>query len=109
MTVFMLSLAGIPPTAGFWGKLYIFESALASGHVVLAVIAMLNSAVALYYYLRVVVLMYMRDPQDNPYHAQSLQTGAVMFVLAALVLWVGLRPALLSEWARRGVDALAGS
>jgi NADH-quinone oxidoreductase subunit N len=108
MAVFMLSLAGIPPTAGFWGKLYVFEAAIAADHTPLAVIALLNSAVSIYYYLRVVVLMYMREPEQAIYRSQSIQTHAVMLVLAVLVLWVGLQPGPLSEWARRGAGALAG-
>ena len=110
MAIFMLSLAGIPPTAGFWGKLYIFQAAIAADHATLAVIALLNSAVAIYYYLRVIVLMYMREPEpeQDAYRAQSIQTHAVMLVLALLILWVGLLPGALSEWARLGAGALAG-
>jgi NADH-quinone oxidoreductase subunit N len=110
MAIFMLSLAGIPPTAGFWGKLYIFQAAIADDHATLAVIALLNSAVSIYYYLRVIVLMYMREPEpeQDAYRAQSIQTHAVMLVLALLVLWVGLLPGALSEWARLGAGALAG-
>ena len=60
MLVFMLSLGGIPPTAGFMGKLWIFSAAIESGYVWLAVIGVLNSAVSLYYYVRVVVFMFMK-------------------------------------------------
>ena len=59
LSLFLVSLAGIPPTAGFVGKFYLFGAAVKSGHILLAVIAVLNSAVSLYYYLRPVVQMYM--------------------------------------------------
>ena len=61
MTVFMLSLTGVPPLVGFTGKFYIFSAAVQAGHLWLAVIGVLNSAVSAYYYIRVVVNMYMRE------------------------------------------------
>ena len=66
MTVFLLSLAGIPPTAGFLGKFYIFSAAVAKGHVLLAVAAVLASLIAAAYYLKVIVAMYMRDAESEP-------------------------------------------
>ena len=60
MLLFMLSLGGIPPTAGFMGKFWLFSAAIESGYVWLAVIGVLNSAISLYYYLRVVVFMYLK-------------------------------------------------
>lgn len=109
MTVLLLSLAGIPPTAGFWGKLYVFESAFRAGHVHLAILALLNSAVAMYYYLRVIVVMYMHEPGDLRYEHSGLQARAAMVILAVTILWIGLQPAPLAELARRGVEALASS
>src|SRR5262249_35155071 len=63
LSIFLLSLVGIPPTAGFVGKFYLFGAAVKAGYVWLAVIAVLNSAVAAYYYLRLIVYMYMREPE----------------------------------------------
>ena len=60
MLMFMLSLGGIPPTAGFMGKLWLFGAAIDAGYTWLAVIGVLNSAISLYYYLRVVVFMYLK-------------------------------------------------
>lgn len=62
MAIFMFSLTGIPPLAGFFGKLYVFSAAVQGGLAWLAVVAMINSAVAAYYYLRVTVSMYMLEP-----------------------------------------------
>ena len=60
MSIFMFSLAGIPPLAGFWSKWYIFTAAIGKGYLWLVVIGVLNSAVAVYYYIRIVVIMYMQ-------------------------------------------------
>ena len=109
MTVFMLSLAGIPPTAGFWGKLYVFEAAVREGLVGLAVIAVLNSAMAMFYYLRVIVVMYMREPQHEAYDGQSMQVGAAMAAAAVALLYFGIFPGPLAELARQGAAALAAS
>ena len=62
MTIFMVSLSGIPPTAGFVGKFYIFSAALKSGYIGLVVIGVLNSAVSVFYYFRIIVYMYMKEP-----------------------------------------------
>ena len=60
MLLFMLSLGGIPPTAGFMGKFWLFGAAIDAGYVWLAVIGVLNSAISLYYYIRIVVFMYLK-------------------------------------------------
>jgi NADH-quinone oxidoreductase subunit N len=65
MMVMMFSLAGVPPTAGFYAKLAVFQAAVAAGYVWLAVAAVLLSLVGAFYYLRVVKLMYFDDPQDS--------------------------------------------
>jgi NADH-quinone oxidoreductase subunit N len=62
MALFMLSLAGLPPFALFWGKLYMISSAVTSGYTMLALIMALNSAIAGYYYLKLIVYMFMKDP-----------------------------------------------
>ena len=63
MLIFLLSLAGIPPTAGFLGKYYIFLSLIQTGHYVLAVVAALYVAVAIYYYFRIVRSMFVREEE----------------------------------------------
>jgi NADH-quinone oxidoreductase subunit N len=62
MTIFLLSLGGLPPLAGFVAKFYIFSAALKEGYLILVIIAVLNSAISLYYYLKVIVFMYMKEP-----------------------------------------------
>nr|MBA2557661.1 NADH-quinone oxidoreductase subunit N [Chloroflexota bacterium] len=77
MTLFMLSLTGIPPFAGFFAKFYVIQAAIQAGGVVtvLAVVAMLNAAAAAFYYLRVVVFMFMRDAPPN---APPVVAGSMM-------------------------------
>jgi NADH-quinone oxidoreductase subunit N len=65
MSLFLFSLAGIPPTAGFMGKFYIFSAAIKEGYIWLAIIGVVNSVVSVYYYLRVTVVMYMQEPAEE--------------------------------------------
>jgi NADH-quinone oxidoreductase subunit N len=105
--VFMFSLAGIPPTAGFFAKYYVFGAAVERGMTPLAVIGVLNSALALYYYLRVIVAMYMRKSETPvPVHA-DLGVHLVLLVSLLAVLWFGVGPTGIIpgvenvlEWAR---------
>jgi len=108
MLLFMLGLAGIPPTAGFMGKLYLFAAAVQAGYVVLAVIAVVMSAVSLYYYFRIVVQMYLRDADGEP-SAPMLRdrlAESMIVVCAIATLWIGVWPAPIVDWARAGAAAL---
>ncbi|MCP3978165.1 MAG: NADH-quinone oxidoreductase subunit N [bacterium] len=90
---FLLSLAGIPPTGGFIGKYVIFQAAIHSKQYLLAVIGVLNAAVSVYYYLRVIVAMYMRESETDELPLPvSPATAVVMTVAAAGVLVLGLAP-----------------
>jgi NADH-quinone oxidoreductase subunit N len=89
LTVFLLSLIGIRPTAGFVGKFYLFGSAVRSGYIWLAVIGVLNSAVAAYYYLRIIVYMYMREPDGAPAVMVPSVAGSFAVVVA---LWGVVQP-----------------
>jgi NADH-quinone oxidoreductase subunit N len=103
MTLFLLSLTGIPPTAGFFGKFYVILAAVNAGATnnwfnVLAVVTMLNAAIAAFYYLRVVVYMWMRDPQTElPAMPHGRLVWAGLTVATVLTITLGLVPgALLS-------------
>ena len=74
-TIFLLSLIGVPLTGGFFGKFYIFKAALESHLVWLTVLGLLNSAVAAYYYLRILVVMYMHEPGEAAIEAEPLSPG----------------------------------
>ncbi|OGQ98045.1 MAG: hypothetical protein A2284_13710 [Deltaproteobacteria bacterium RIFOXYA12_FULL_61_11] len=76
MAVLMFSLAGIPPSAGFMGKFYLFAAGLKAGYVWLVVLALLNSAISVFYYLRVVMLMYMQQPEGEYRKAETCQVCA---------------------------------
>ncbi|MDD5087217.1 MAG: NADH-quinone oxidoreductase subunit N [bacterium] len=92
MAVFMLSLTGVPPTAGFFGKLYVFSAAIQQGHIALAIVGLLNSAVAAYYYLRVIVFLYMARPEGDPMVSQPPIYRAALIVCSLLILLVGIFP-----------------
>ena len=104
MTIFLLSMAGIPPLAGFVGKFYIFSSAMKSGFIVLAVIGVVNSVISVYYYLRVTVFMYMKQPNRD--FGQICFSPYLVLVLL-LTLWgtfqLGLFPSSLIEIAQRSI------
>jgi NADH-quinone oxidoreductase subunit N len=110
MLIFMLSLGGIPPTAGFMGKFYLFGAAIDAGYVWLAVIGVLNSAVSLYYYFRVVVFMWIKT--DTVGSRVSLSPGLAMALTLALAgtLFFGVYPRALFDFAdasARTLGALA--
>ena len=93
MTVFMLSLTGIPPTAGFLGKWLIFRSALDANMLGLAIVLAVNSAVAAYYYLGVVVAMYMAEPEEGlPTPARSAPIAISTAVAVTVTFYLGLFP-----------------
>src|SRR5204862_6390288 len=89
MTVFMISLGGIPPTAGFMGKVYVFGSALEAGLVPLVVIGVLNSVISVFYYLRITVAMYMSDePAGGPVEVSWAAPGTIARIATpVLTLW----------------------
>jgi NADH-quinone oxidoreductase subunit N len=95
MAVFMLSLAGIPPTVGFMGKLYIFEAVVRADLVPLAVWGVVNSLLSVYYYLRIVVVMYMQPAEETVYDGRSWESSFAVSILAFLVLFLGVMPGAL--------------
>ena len=105
MTIFLLSLTGVPPLAGFMGKFYVFSTAVKAGYVWLAVIGVLNSVVAAYYYLRVVMYMYFREPVKE-LGAIDICPSYVFVILLCIffLLYMGIFPRpfmLLAEAAVR--------
>lgn len=89
-TVCLLSLTGIPPTAGFFGKFYVFSSALSKGLVWLAVWGVLNAVISVYYYLRPVVNMYMTEPDHHLEENSDIAVKYMLFVVSALILFFGI-------------------
>jgi NADH-quinone oxidoreductase subunit N len=107
MATFMFSLAGIPPTAGFVGKFYIFSAAVKAGYIGLAVIGVLNSALSVYFYLRVTVMMYMRSPDKELTPLEWSPAMAISLFIAVFgTLQMGITPGAYLEVARRSILAL---
>ncbi|HTS31484.1 MAG TPA: NADH-quinone oxidoreductase subunit N [Bryobacteraceae bacterium] len=103
LTIFMLSLIGVPLTGGFFGKFYIFKAALESKLVWLAVFGLLTSAVAAFYYLRVLVMMYMHEPSKASIEAEPLPLGlgTALMIPAAATLFLGIFPGWVLDFASR--------
>jgi NADH-quinone oxidoreductase subunit N len=107
MTILLLSLTGIPPTVGFFAKLYVLLAAVDAGLAWLAVLIALNAALAAFYYLRVVVYMYMREPEDEPASVDRHPFTAIALVLSvAGVLVLGIFPEPVLTLLRTSVGSL---
>ncbi|MGE5236964.1 MAG: NADH-quinone oxidoreductase subunit N [Acidobacteriota bacterium] len=110
MLLFLLSLGGIPPTAGFMGKLYLFAAAVQAGYVWLVVLAVVMSAVSLYYYLRIVLQMYLREGEgaEGAPLLTAPWTERVIVACAVAVLVIGVYPGPFGTAARTTVGMLLG-
>jgi len=107
LALFLLSLIGIPPLAGFVGKFYLFGSAVRAGYIWLVVIGVLNSAVAAYYYLRVIVYMYMREPEPSGARWVPSFAGALALAIALVgVVVLGVMPSQFADLAQVAVAPL---
>ena len=107
LTIFMLSLIGIPLTGGFFAKYYVFSAALQTNLVWLTIIGVVNSAVAAYYYLRLIVVMYMREPAvDTPPEPVSPAMGAALVLAAIATIYLGVIPSSVLSYATQGAKQL---
>jgi NADH-quinone oxidoreductase subunit N len=113
MTLFLLSLAGIPPTAGFIAKVNVFSAAIDAGYWFLALVGVLAGVAAAFFYLRVIVLMYMQEPEGAPMIAEgpgtravdgamgdtetTVATGAILAIPAVATLLLGVFPGVIAE------------
>lgn len=103
LSLFLLSLIGVPLTGGFFGKFYVFKAALEAGLVWLTVLGLLNSAVAAYYYLRILVVMYMREPAEATAElaAPTAPVRAALWASAFATLILGIFPSAVLEYASK--------
>ncbi len=101
MTIFMLSFGGFPPTVGFVGKFYLFRVALDAGYVGLAIVGVLASVVSVYYYMRVVTTMYMKEGEAEAHGDAWLNVGVALTALATIFFGIVTAPAL--HWALQAV------
>ena len=107
LTIFLLSLIGIPMTGGFFAKFYVFSAALQANLVGLTIIGVLNSAVGAYYYLRIIVVMYMREAREElPAIPVPPALGAALAICVAATLYLGLLPGKVLEYASRSAADL---
>ena len=105
MLVFMFSLTGIPPMAGFMGKFYLFMAAINAGYTWLVIVAVMFSAISAYFYLRIVMLMYMREPNEAVQLNSSAGIGLSLVVTATAVIIIGILPSQLMAFARLAAAA----
>ena len=107
LTIFLLSLIGIPVTGGFFAKFLVFSAALKSNLVWLTIIGVVNSAIAAYYYLRVIVVMYMRDaPDAPPLPRMRAPLAAALAVSVAATIYLGVLPGRVLDFASRSASDL---
>jgi NADH-quinone oxidoreductase subunit N len=108
MAIFMLSLSGVPPMAGFVGKFYLFSAAVQADLTWLAVIGVLNSVLSAFFYLRVIVVMYMKEAEEPKPLSLSWPLGIAVAVAALGTLALGLWPSPLLDMAQQAIGALLG-
>ncbi|MDI6784989.1 MAG: NADH-quinone oxidoreductase subunit N, partial [bacterium] len=105
MALFMVSLAGIPPAGGFMAKFYLFKSAVDAGYIGLVIIAVLNSVISVYYYLRIAVLMYMKPADEEIAPIQfPMPVSFVLTLCTAGIIYLGIYPAIVFLWIRNLVQ-----
>jgi len=107
MTIFLLSLGGFPPMAGFIAKWYVFSAAVKAGYTTLAIVGVLTSVVSVFFYLRVVVMMYM-TPADGHVRFPPVPraAGVALAVSAVLIFYLGILPTRVLEWAAASISTI---
>ncbi len=103
MSLFMVSLAGFPPTAGFFGKLFVFYAAIKEGYILITVMAVIASIISVYFYLRVIVMMFFHEDENGLQPVIYKGMGALITVSCVMVIAIGLFPSFLMELARGAV------
>ena len=107
MTVFLLSLGGFPPTAGFIAKWYIFAAAIQEGHFWLAIIGVLSSVVSVFFYLRIVVMMYMTEEATAPPRpAVSMPAMAALAFAMLATFYLGVLPTRVIDYALQSIQTI---
>ena len=107
MTVFLLSLGGFPPTAGFIGKWYLFSASVSAGNYGLAIIGVLTSVVSVFFYLRVVVMMYMSDEVSTvPVTTPAPASFFALMVPTVAIFYLGILPTRLLELAAKSIATI---
>jgi NADH-quinone oxidoreductase subunit N len=102
----LLSLIGIPATGGFFAKFCVFSAALKANLVGLTIIGVLNGAVGAYYYLRIIVMMYMKEPREEAPVALHAESGVGLVVSVLLTLYLGILPGRVLDYADEGAQQM---
>ncbi len=106
MAIFMFSMAGIPPLAGFFGKLYVFMAAVNEGLYILAIVGVLTSVVGAFYYLRIIKVMYFDDPEDAFDRLPAREIGLIMMVMGGFTLFFFIYPSPIIDGAGQAASVL---
>jgi len=88
MGIFMFALAGMPPFSVFWGKLYLMSAAVNSGFIILAIVMAINSAIAVYYYMKLIVYMFLKEPVTEDNHIYSTNNSTILKVIIGFAVLV---------------------
>ena len=99
MSLFMLSLAGFPPTAGFFGKLFVFFAAIKEGYILITVLAVIASVISVYFYLRVIVMMYFHEGESDEAIVLNRGMAAIVMVSSVAIISIGIFPSTLMQLA----------
>jgi len=97
MAVFMLSLAGIPPFAGFFGKYYLFVATINSGYLWLTIVAVIASIISMYYYIGVILAMYFKDESETPLEGKCGMEWITLFISITCLIIFGIFPFLITD------------
>jgi len=103
MSLFMLSLAGFPPTAGFFGKFYVFVAAIEQGYVLLTILAVVATMISVYFYLRVIVMMYFHEGDGRERVTVNRGMAAIVTASSIAILFIGIFPSSFMELARNSI------
>ena len=108
LSVFLISLAGFPLTGGFIGKFYLFSAAIQTGYLGLAIIGVLNSVLSVFYYFRLMVVMYMREPYEGQPAPDAISPPVLLIIVVAMaaILLLGVYPAPMLNIASHSALAL---
>jgi NADH-quinone oxidoreductase subunit N len=106
MTIFLLSLGGFPPTAGFIAKWYVLTAAVKAGYYWLAIIGVLTSVISVFFYLRIVVMMYMSQGEPGRMPSVPRIAGAALVASAILIFYLGILPARVLDWAAASISTI---
>lgn len=92
VVIFFFALTGIPPTAGFWAKFYVFKNAIQAGYLWLVVLALMGAVISAYYYLKVIIYAFMYEPEKEGSYYVPFSAGLTLFILSVLVMFFGIFP-----------------